>query len=275
MSTFERPPENSNRCPSELTMDRLHLGEMRSVERIAVEVHIGECAQCQKRAALRDAGFAAFRTLDSAALAERVNARWATDAEDRATPVRPRRSRRWIGGKDVALLTTLLVTLGISTLELATRAPAERTEPIEPAARIRAKGSIGLRVFRKRGPQIEETSSGEAFLPGDHVRFQLTGGGGSEKSPVELAIVGITENGERSVYFPLDGARSSRATQNVSEEVLPGTTELDADAKSEWVFVVRCPRPFAIDELEAPRWGELEAPQGCQKGAFLMRLESR
>jgi anti-sigma factor RsiW len=74
-------------CPSELVLDRLHLGELSPRSKEEVEVHLEGCDICRQRMTERTAKIATTPSFDANAALSRIQARLAQPApEGPATP---------------------------------------------------------------------------------------------------------------------------------------------------------------------------------------------
>jgi hypothetical protein len=124
-----------------------------------------------------------------------------------------------------------------------------------------------LTVFRKRGEQVTEAVSGDAFRAGDRVRFQV-----SAPSAGHVLILGVESNGDSYMAFPSTGPEKS---QPISEPdaMLPGAMELDDSPRTEWLHLVYCPQPFSRDRVKASKQSpdKVTIPKGCSKDTFEMR----
>ncbi|MEM6731048.1 MAG: hypothetical protein AAF658_05805, partial [Myxococcota bacterium] len=89
ISRFESlRPGKDDRCPSDLTLDRFVLGELEGEERDAVARACAECASCQERLAMREAGFDYFKELDADRVFEAAQAAAQQPAKVLAFPKR-------------------------------------------------------------------------------------------------------------------------------------------------------------------------------------------
>ena len=64
-------------CPSERTLDALHLGALPEDERAAAAAHVAGCGDCAARLAEIQQGFQAFADLDERAVLARIQTRHA------------------------------------------------------------------------------------------------------------------------------------------------------------------------------------------------------
>ncbi len=238
---FETAATPTPSCPSELLLDRWHLGELEPSRAATVEAHFDDCADCRVRRDGRDAGFAAL-PVDADRLFAKIEA---------AGPRRPVRDfidrlRDW----------RIPALVAASAAAVFVLAPGEKG--------IRTKGSdVGLRVFREHAGQVEEKVSGAAFAARDRLRFDVKAPEGSQ-----IMILGVEESGEVYTYYPA-GLDHSDRVRRTSDGALSGAIELDDYDGREWLHLVRCDDAFArADLVTAPGPKGVEAPAGCDVRAF-------
>lgn len=275
---FETLETQTPACPSELTLDQWHLGELAPARAASIESHFEGCADCRERRDTIVAGFSAL-PVDGAALFARIQAagpkkpvrelfdRVISGATDVAgdAPVRadvgrfvprPREARLVERLRDFVTSWRTPVLLAAAATIAFAFVPAEDT--------LRTKGSgVALRVFRERAGAVEEQLSGAKFAPHDRLRFEV-----AAPSDAQIMIVGVEESGDVFTYYPSDADRSA-AIHRADDGALDGAIELDDYAGREWLHLVSCPSSFSRDDLTlSPGPRGVDAPKGCDVRAF-------
>jgi len=203
--------------------------------------------------ALRTQGFAAFPEARPDRLLAGILARL------EEPPARPWWSLSWVRfGALGAAAAAALVLLAVAFWS----PPPGPQEPV-----VRAKGSLGLNVFLKRGERVAEALSGDSFQAGDRLRFTL-------ELPVagHVLLVAQDAQGRLEPCHPFGPGAASRPAQAGSTGPLEGAVELDEAPGDEWIHLVHCPRPFGPDELSPGAGpGAVRAPEGCRVASFLLR----
>lgn len=229
-------------CPSDLTLDRLHAGELPPEEAARAERHVAGCATCGARMAERRAGFDALEGVDPRAMLARIRS-----GLDRPASL-SERLRRLLA--PLAVVATAAVALVVVTRE-------------DPGTRL--KGALALHVFRLAGDHAEEMVSGAAFAPGDRLRFAVD-------LPTEghVAVLGVEASGTLYTAWPLDsGARTDLAAGNGI--ALPGAVALDAQPGRETLYLVHCPREVGPPSCASRGAGSAPAcPEGCATTSFIL-----
>jgi hypothetical protein len=240
-------------CPSDLTLDRLHAGELPPEQARALREHAEGCEGCRGRMALRTLGFAAFPEAQPGRLLAGVLA----GIEE--APARPWWRLTWLRfGALGAAAAAALVLLAVAFWPPAVERP-------DPA--VRTKGSLGLTVFLKRGDQVVEALSGDAFRAGDRLRFAL-----DLPAAGHVFLVAQDAQGHLEPCHPFGPGAASRPVQAGSTGPLEGAVELDGAPGDEWIHLVHCTRPFGPDELSPGNEpGAVRAPEGCRVASFLLR----
>ncbi len=231
-------------CPSELTLDDLHLGTLPAPEKARVETHAAGCEHCTARLATRSQGFAAFESVDADALFNRI----ADAATPEPEPSLFTRFLDWLmtpqGLGAVALAAACLVAVNV----LNAPTPAGVTD--DPG--IRAKGGPGLHVFVHRDGRAQEAVSGDTFHAGEVLRFVV-----DAKTAGHGLILYQDSKGAQSTAWPL-GAEASVPVAAGDKQELEGGVELDQSAGRERLTFVLCPQPFTVDQI----------PPTCPRTAF-------
>jgi hypothetical protein len=235
-------------CPSDLALDRLEAGELPPAERQALEAHAAGCPGCTARLASRRAGFAAFPELDERKLLAALRR-----AEPQASPWTP----LWAELGGLAALAAA-VALGLwvkpSGLDLG-------------EAGLRAKGSLGLHVYRLRGEQVEAAVSGDTFAEGDRLRFAV-----DLLQPGRVRVLGVEQSGALYTAWPLDPALPTQR-QAGPDQPLPGAVTLDGSPGQETLYLAWCPVDAGEPRCAAPaRAGDRPTCQpGCLLTPFVLR----
>ncbi len=276
---FETADRPTPACPSDLTLDRGHLGELSADRAAALEAHFDVCADCRARRDQREAGFEAL-PVDAAALFARIQAagpkrpvrdfvggvladattprpEGSSDAPTLSAPRLAAWARALDALRDFATSWRAPVLVGAAAAIAFALVPAESDT-------LRTKGDgLGLRVFRERAGQVEEQLSGAEFAARDRLRFEVSAPAGAQ-----IMIVGVEESGDVFTYYPTDADRSARI-QRADDGALAGAIELDDYAGREWLHLVSCPDAFAKGDLTlSPGPRGVAAPTGCDVRAF-------
>jgi len=252
-STFKYARKSA--CPADVILDRLHLGELSRRERKATLSHLEGCPDCVLRMEERSRGWEAFPELDAERMQQRIQEALPADA-GQVPGIRRRPIVAWALAGCAAAAATVWLALWIWN------------PPREAGQTVRIKGSVRMRVHRKRGSGSEEVASGEAFRPGDRLKFEV-----SLPGPGHLMVVGSEAGGRLFAGHPV-GAKESVSVGALSGAFLPGAIELDQSLGEEWLYLVVCPRPFGIDQLKVGKPGILKLPPGCQSDSFRMIKEA-
>lgn len=179
----------------------------------ALRAHLATCAPCTARFSDVKAGF-------DAPLA----------APPFAIPLR-RRSRRWVPA---------LVAVGACAAALVLYV---RTASEQPADTTRVKGGVRFTLYIKHGAQIRAAGPAETVAPGDQLQLTYTA-----RENGHLAMMRRDGAGVASVYFP-DGGTDAWPAASGSKVSLPRSTILDDVPGLDVVWVLHCPRPFALEPI--------------------------
>jgi hypothetical protein len=247
---FRTHPE----CPSELRLDRFSLAELAREDADQVRAHVDGCARCKERVEFRERGLGAFGGLDSARMVSAIAAKLGTAAN---APALAKKRRR-------APVLPILASIAALFAALAVMYPRERTDE------VRAKGELGLTIYRERAGKVEQLAAGDRVRAHDRLRFVV----GVPESAQEIMIVSVEEGGKIFAYYPSDGTKRSRAPKITADGALEGAIELDSSLAGERVHLVACKKPFTLDELKAgPRPDLLDIPKDCESASFGMLKE--
>ena len=272
-------------CPSELELDQLHLGELDAGEAETLRAHVDACDGCVERLALRAEGLDAFPQLDANAIVARLHSELAGTetppevervvresigaAPSRASSATQSGWSRFWERLRAGWVPAALSAAAAAALVLVIARPwAGGPDPDGPGD-IRLKGAAKLFVFYERAGQVEEALSGAVLAPGDRLRFHvdLPKGG-------HLMVVGVEAS--RALYpcYPSDGGRASLPAGAGDGQELPGAVRLDAAPGEEWLHLVLCEAPFALDDVSVPaQTGGLTLPEGCVSTPFQLRKD--
>ena len=264
-------------CPSDLQLDRLDAEELEGAAAEALHSHLSGCSACQER---RRAAAAGFEAVDVAAHAARIHAavggRVPANVAERVREgmgwPRPTGSRGGLGawvrrrwpapaGGGAALAAVAVVWLaGVG------RPPAGGRDPVET---VTPKG-LGFVVHRQVVGGSEALLSGEPAHEGDVLRYQV-----DVPAPGWLMVAGVESSGALYVSYPTDGGPAV-AVDAAQNRLLPGAAALDASLGVEWLHMVWCASPFALQDLKRGASGaELQVPAGCQTARFELRKTPR
>ena len=229
-------------CPSELKLDLMYHGELTEAEAATVRAQIASCVGCQARWQARYTHEPGFASLDHEAIIDGI-------------------ARKAGSGRGVGQLKRASIAFAIA----ATAAVVFVNMPSDVTS-IRTKGPE-FRVYREREGTVVRMSSGDRFRDGDRIRFAVP-----TRGLPEVMIVSYETDGKRSMYYPVRGKRSAVAHIEL-DGALPGAIRLDDYVGEEWLFIVRCPRAFNIDDLQWNRYDALTVPAGCRSTPFLLVKE--
>ena len=257
LSFLEGFDDSSTECPSDFTLDQLHLGHLDATERQAVEAHAAGCDRCPARIEARALGFAAFTQTDDRAILAALRTR-IDEAESQSLASR---LKRWWGP-------VLLVGVGAAAALLVTRAPPPPTATggLTPDV-TRLKGDVPLRVHRARGEAVAEVQSGDSFQAGDRLMFEE-----DVKADGHLVVFGVEASGAVYRAWPLPGQQAETLMKVGPAQRLPGAVALDATPGREVLHAVLCPPAVGVPECTADATSKrgLRCPDGCAHGTFVM-----
>jgi hypothetical protein len=213
-------PTQDDGCPSDLALDLLLAADLDEVRALVLHEHFAACVTCSARFA----SISAFRD-EVANTLPRL-------AEFDATRPRPlnraRSSGGWWGG---ALAVAAAVALWVG------HGPTAHS----PLDGTRAKGSVRLGFYVKRGEQVFRGGPGELLRPGDAIEF-------SYEAPSDgyLAVLSVDGAGQASVYYPV-GSRARALT--AGSHLLEQSTTLDAVLGRETLYALWCDGPAELEPL--------------------------
>jgi hypothetical protein len=270
---FARLRSGKDDCPSDLALDRLHAGELPSAEAQRLTAHIKGCSLCPERMALRQAGFDALPEVDARPILSTIRRRL---HESEQVPA----ARRWLRQLGLLLAPMAAATAALAVLLVIRKAPEHPPGPPPTAAEpdtdvVRAKGGLGLHVYRQGksdGPTEasgQATVSGEQFAPGDRLRFVV-----DLPRSGQVTIVGIEATGELYVAWPSPGSAESTLRPTGPGQELPGAVALDSSRGRETLYLVHCPQASAPPQCTSQ--GAQARPQcgtGCAMVSFVINKE--
>jgi len=209
-------------CVSDLSLDRLALGEVGPQEQATLTAHLAVCPDCAAASTRLGEDRALFAR-------EAAIANLAADAAMRAAS-RPRRRWPW-----------LVAPLGL----LAAGATAF-TLFVKPVPELRTKGEFSLSsyVLHPESATAGALHLGEPLHPGDRVQFRYNGGKAGH-----LAIVAVDATGDVAVYYP-PGAVAAPVAAG-TDLPLDSAVELDGTLGREVIVGVRCERAIPVAEIAA------------------------
>ena len=266
-------------CPSDLALDRLHAGELPSAESQRLTAHVEACPSCPARLAMRQAGFGALPEVDPRPLLSTIRRRL---HESAAVPA----GRRWLRQLGMFFAPMAAATAALFVLLVVRKGPPEHPSGTPPTAGepgtdvVRAKGGLGLHVYRYRdghsdsppaGPAEQATGgqealSGERFAPGDRLRFVV-----DLPTSGQVSIVGIEAAGGLYLAWPSPGSTEPTLRPAGKGQELPGAVALDSSPGRETLYLVHCPQ--ASTPPQCTSQGAKERPQcgtGCAMVSFVI-----
>lgn len=238
-------------CPSDLTLDRLHAGELLRDQAQRTTEHVAGCSACQARMAERRAGFDGLEGVDARVMLGRIRS-------GLEKPVSfP--ERLWAMLRRLSIPLTVVATAAVVLLLVR---PGQEIE----APGTRLKGSDVLHVFRLRGDHAEEVLSGDPFAPGDRLRFAVDLG-----KEGYVKVLGVEAAGALYTAWPLDSGVQTRMAAGLGIE-LPGAVALDAQPGRETLYLVHC--PLAVGPPACTSAGpeaRPACPEQCTLTPFVLR----
>jgi hypothetical protein len=214
--SWQRPP--SDRCLSNLAIDRLLVGEIEDGGRTSALEHMASCSRCGAR----------YRQLE----AERSE--FSAASPPFSPPAAPPAPARRPRVRAVALGAAGALATAAMVLVLCRPVP-----PSSPVDHVRAKGGIRLGFYLKRGERVIEGRSGDSTHPGDAVRFTYTA-----FTPGYLMVVSRDGSGHVSAYYP--DAGEAAPVGAAEGELLPGSIILDDVLGREVVYGILCAAPVPV-----------------------------
>ena len=259
----------SERCLSDLALDRWLAGELTPAEGRLAEEHVSSCEGCRSQRAELIAGRQGFlHAAPPFAALERGRALVAGTSRRPAAPVARRLppsfpakwgAGRWLAG--AALAAAAVVALAIGQ-------PWRASEP--PSGATRTKGSIAsLGWVVRRGDHVFAGGPAETLRAGDAVRFTL-----NARESVYVAIFGFDGVTEPRVYFP-EAERLAKVEAG-RERVLAMAIELDATPQDESGYAVYCRSAEPVASVRAAlarSADEPRLPPGCSGEPWFLRKE--
>jgi putative zinc finger protein len=239
-------------CVSDLALDEWLASELDAEAGAQVERHVAGCARCSARRAERDADRSAFLRAAPSFTA------LAAKRQTRPQESPPRRAR------------TVPLAIGAGALALAAAALLLLRSPVhDDREDTRAKGSVHLGYFLKRGERVTRGRPSDPLHPGDALRFTYT-----TPRPAYLAVIDVDAR-SASVYFP---SRATEATQvHAGNDVaLDFRVDLDDQLGTERIYGVFCARSFVLEPVRTALKadGRLPALPDCEVDVITLRKEA-
>lgn len=250
---FELDPARPEACLSDLSLDRLRIGELASAEADEAQRHLAGCAECASRLeALRD---------DASRFSDAI---WPA----REAQLVQRRARRgWARPASISAISALAASVLVVL-----------AWPSQPA--MRTKGADALALFvRHSDGRVESVLPGGRLSPGDVIRFEVT----SDRAGV-VTVLGIDAAQAVTPYVPASALGPGLAAGR--SWILDEAIELDGTLGPERIVAVVCEAERAKADLLAearralaaangdPRRMELRVP-GCTTSSFLIEKVPR
>ncbi len=248
-------PARAEGCPTEWSLQRHAMDELRGDERDDMAEHVARCADCRAHVADLDQAREAF-------LAERPFALAEADIAERATflPDEPEIEVERSGWSKLRLglvsfaagAVAMIITVMIMPW------PTEETVPYDGI-----KGATGLEAALLRDGEVRPVQPGDALRTGDEVQFRVDTGAYDH-----VVVVGIDGRGDVAVYQPLDGGRSLPVEPGAGRTLDGGFRLDDAPGPEVWVaFFTDEPIEAADAAAQVERWAGDGGAQAVIDGA--------
>ncbi len=239
MSGFPQRTRSAS-CLSDLTLDRLRVGELSEASQADARRHLTHCSRCESRLAAIDAD-AAEASLAPLSLPATT-----------AGPSPGERRRTWRVAAMTMVAAAAVVLVVWPRGEMGSDSDAPSTAPsiddgatvAEPStAGTQAKGSgPRLHLYVRREGAVVESTALEHWRPGDVLGFTY-----SCSQSLHLAVLGRDALGTVGVYYP---SGPTAAPVEPGDDVAFGDgIELDDTLGEEVVYGVFCARAVAVEEL--------------------------
>jgi hypothetical protein len=252
----------------DVSIERWLVGELSEEEKRAFEEHISAHAPDAARVRAAEAEQASFekRSLPSFLSPSEDNVAEVIQfgAPEKPAVVAPRR-RRWATWGGLALAAVALFAVGTWMID-------------DPESGIRFKGGLELEVIVDDGEAQHQAAFGDTVAPGDRLGFRVR-----SKDPGYLIVVGIDDAGSTYSCYPQTDDKAREIVGQADPVELPTAVRLDEKPGVERLIAVRCPNPFAAEDLKvalARTWGQAEedAPlprvlRECEQHEVLLRKE--
>jgi hypothetical protein len=230
--------ETAAGCFSDLTIDRLLVGELRGTpEQDAVVGHLATCATCRERRAVLE------------------------HAQLNPPPVRVAAHAPRASWRRTAPLSAALVAAGVAALFVVRR----QTPPPATAGahdeQLKGGGLVAEAVVRRADTgRVEPLAAGDELRAGDALRFRV-------RTPRAgyLVVLGVDARGAVSRYVPLAGTAARLAGPG---EITPeGSVVLDGTEGREQIVFALCDTPAAAEAVAGA------AARAARAGADLGALD--
>lgn len=249
-------------CPSNWTLDRVHVGELMPQEAQLVAEHLSGCSSCEARLVQRRLHFQSLRERnDFEAFLEMEVERHQALAASRSAERKSRKEASsetssswldllllWRGWGRVAALSGVvlfLMALGLPKPETTERSLRKLTLPVGKSL-VPAKGSLLFRAlhFRKGAPYPLWLSPNQSLRAGDFIQFSYT-----SLKPRYLMVVGMNQSGESYVMIPFSKQRSVRVHAGEGKLPTDSSFELDDYVGLERFFCFYSSRSFSFQSV--------------------------
>lgn len=262
--------------PSDLELDRLHLGELDAAEEADVRQRLAADPHGEERMHLRTAGFAAFSNLDPDKMVASIHRRVVAEAAEAESTRRPGLAERFSAWLRTGWGPALVGAAAAVAVVVATGVGDSGPDPGHDT--VLTKGSVKLNVYRAKqdAPEGAPVISGDVFAAGDSLSFAV-----DAPAAGHVMIVGVEPSGATYAAYPL-GATDAAATA-AGPQTIPGAVALpDSFGGDEWLHLVWCPEPFQLAQV-APKSevGERSAAglslptKACRSDAFELAAGAR
>jgi hypothetical protein len=225
-------PQRPADCYSDLTLDRLLVGELDADPRgKIVRAHLGVCASCRAR------------------MSELEQAQRHPPEERSAFVQRSHGAARRVRARLVGLGT--LAAAAAAVLLLVRRpAPPSVDQPVEDGVQVKGAAlRLDVIVRRKADGRTGGVAPGEVLHPGDALRFRVR-----TKRSGFLVVLSREANGRWSQFAP--GAGDALRVTGPGDSTIDGSVELDDSIGREELVTVLCSsRAEAVAALDVARAG--------------------
>ena len=247
------PPE----CPSELTLDKLELGELASEESQQLRSHLDTCSDCASVLEARSARATSMRELNRDAMLRNILSAIQTPAAPIKTSLWSQ-LRNWFQVPAARNLSWAVA--GIASVLLVLNFDLNSSKDND-GIRLKGTQKPQLNIYRERAGSVIEVMPNDVLKAGDRLRFGVR----VKKASGQFMIVGVESSGERFAYYPT-GEGHSLEMQTVDEAAaLDATVELDESKGREGIYLVWCPEAFVLDSIQTSKDGEgLRLPKECE-----------
>ena len=214
----------STRCCSDLTLDRLLVGDVDDGEAQTLRAHLEQSAPCRARYDVLVADRAAF-------VAAPPVLDFAPKRQSPASSTKPARRARWSVAAGLSALAAGVAVFAMQQPGAAADAPVVDV--------VRSKGSaLNVTIHRKRGDVASALLRTDTITAGDALRAEVT-----TAAPAHIVVVSVDADGASAWNTAPVHVDSGTTT-------LPFAVELTADGGDLAVFVYACDHDVDVAKVE-------------------------